>query len=431
MDKSKDETRTLIEGMPIFDTHEHFLPPEFIAAGNNRLIRIFRNSYVALDCVAAGLDRNYLTPASVVLDNTSLAKANDIDLDEWDVILPYLERTRFTSYYSSFKLGMEKLYHFTDKFTSANLKSLGTSVDTAYDGENWFETAMDKLGIQKILWDPYFSIHDAKVWSRRIIPFYNVDEFLYNPFLHPQGGLSAAGIAQAWDLEMETLDDLICLIDAGFERYRKLGAGGVKIAIAYRRTLSFEPTTIQEADAAFKDMQTGVNKTHSLALGNYLVRHVLARCRDYGYPIQFHTGMNYGHLEWTNPIHIVNLIQEFPEVKFVLFHGGYPYLDEIGLMGKSFCNVFLDLCWVPLLSESMAIGALARWLDLVPYTKFTWGGDVATVEECAGSATLFRNILSEVLANKLNAGAIMRSDAIDIASHIMYQNAGELYNIPD
>jgi hypothetical protein len=84
---------------------------------------------------------------------------------------------------------------------------------------------------------------------------------------------------------------------------------------------------------------------------------------------------------------------------------------------------------VPLLSESMAVSALARWLELVPHTKFTWGGDVATVEECAGSATLFRNILAEVLAIKVNAGTILQSDAIDIASRIMSHNAGELYNI--
>lgn len=57
-----------------------------------------------------------------------------------------------------------------------------------------------------------------------------------------------------------------------------------------------------------------------------------------------------------------------------------------------------------------------------------WGGDTATVEELYGAVLVIRQLLSEVLAEKVEEGWNM-DDAIEIGRRILRENALECYQL--
>jgi len=40
-------------------------------------------------------------------------------------------------------------------------------------------------------------------------------------------------------------------------------------------------------------------------------------------------------------------------VKFVIFHGGYPYGQELSTMAKNFPGVYIDMCWLAIISPQV------------------------------------------------------------------------------
>ena len=114
----------------------------------------------------------------------------------------------------------------------------------------------------------------------------------------------------------------------------------------------------------------------------------MGKCAELGLPLQIHTGYLAGiskDLENGRPMKLLDVFQAYPQVQFSLFHGGFPWYQEIGAIAKSYPNVYVDLCWLPVMSRESAVSALHQWLDCVPYTKFFWGGDCYTVEDAVGS----------------------------------------------
>jgi len=342
---------------------------------------------------------------------------------------PYLDRTRHTAYHQTLLAGLRALYGLEGELDASSWPGLALLVQRAYERPDWFDSVLDRARTRLALWDCYFTVHDPVTWSKRVVPVFEVDDFLDQPWAHPQGGRSAADIAKEWGIELVSLRDLERTVDSGFERYRALGAVATKIGVAYRRSLFFGPATEVEAKAAFRQLKQEPTEPARLTLGNYMVRHILRRSADYNFVVQVHTGMNCGPLDWSRPTLLLNLFQEFPEVRFVLFHGSYPYPDEAGLLAKSFANVYLDLCWMPILSPSATIDALQRWLELVSHTKIMWGGDVWSVEEFYGATIAFKDVLAKVLGRMLSDGAITKSGAVELASSIMHDNATHLFKL--
>src|SRR5438552_18670156 len=60
-------------------------------------------------------------------------------------------------------------------------------------------------------------------------------------------------------------------------------------------------------------------------LEDYLMHKVVLQAAEHRLPMQIHTGLQAGntnHLSWTNPSHLSGLLNQYPQVRFDLFHGG-------------------------------------------------------------------------------------------------------------
>ena len=99
----------------------------------------------------------------------------------------------------------------------------------------------------------------------------------------------------------------------------------------------------------------------------------------YDIPFQIHTGQ--ARIQGSNPMLLVDLIEANPNTKFILFHGGYPWVGETGVIAMKYTqNVWVDSCWLPTLSYAMAKGAYHEWLDVIPSNKIMWGADAVHAE---------------------------------------------------
>jgi predicted TIM-barrel fold metal-dependent hydrolase len=422
--------RHQLDAVQIIDTHEHFLPPDYLTRAKNVLGQVIRNTYLGIDCIVSGSPRELWESGSMVHSDAFHEVVEDIPPLVWEEIVPSFWKVQFTSYFRSMMLGLEKLYQVNPGTDIRKWIELEKRVQAAYQDPCHFEAGLEAAGIAFALRDPYFAVADPGDWSERISSVFRVDDFIGSPWHNdPHQGDTAADIARKWGREIDSLDSYIAVLEDGFTRYAERNFRAVKTACAYRRGLTFSPAAREDAESAFSALRSGFEPQAHLVLGNFMLRQVLRLCVEHNKPLQVHTGMNYGSLDEANPIRLVNLFQEYPQAKFALFHGGYPYADEIALLAKSFPNVYLDLVWMPQLSQTMCVEMLARWIDLVPVNKIMWGGDVWTVEECAGSAHYFKDTLAQALMRKHTEQSFTEAECLLLANRILWENAFAFYEL--
>jgi predicted TIM-barrel fold metal-dependent hydrolase len=152
-------------------------------------------------------------------------------------------------------------------------------------------------------------------------------------------------------------------------------------------------------------------------------------------PIQFHTGnqQSWNTVANSNPLGLNRLLVSgrWWDVKFVVLHGGYPYVREAITMTRYFGNCYLDLAWMVLFSPAAARDALGEALDIVPADRLTMGSDTANLEEMYGTIKFTRRVLAEVLADKVRNGYLTEDLALALGRRVLHTNGMELYGLKE
>jgi len=236
---------------------------------------------------------------------------------------------------------------------------------------------------------------------------------------------------------IHALGDLRTAMRLTLERSLAEGAVGVKIGLAYRRTIRFEK--VAEADAErvftrlFGHLGEGTSWDEARPLQDYMIHQVVRAAIDHDVPIQIHSGLQEGNenlLTNSNPTLLANLFLEYREAKFDLFHGGYPYMGEALALAKNFQNVWLDLCWLHIISPSAAARMLHEAIEAVPANKiFAFGGDFIIPEGAYGHSVMARQIVSRVLTEKVEEGYLTEEEAATLARRVLRENPAALYKL--
>ena len=98
-------------------------------------------------------------------------------------------------------------------------------------------------------------------------------------------------------------------------------------------------------------------------------------------------------------------------------------------MCKMLPNVYLDIVWLPQISREAAIRAQDEMYDCVPYNKLIWGGDCHFIEESAGSLEFGKDVVAQVLMNRIERGLLNEEIALDMAQKIFRENAMNIFNM--
>ncbi len=112
-------------------------------------------------------------------------------------------------------------------------------------------------------------------------------------------------------------------------------------------------------------------------------------------------------------------------------HGSFPYTRELADMAKRFANVNIGISWLPMISQSAAIQAIAEYITMVPYNKLVWGNDAVFAEEAYGAFIVAIETAALGLADLIEKNLLNPEDALEIAMSIFGQNGYHIFGLSD
>ncbi|MCK4748416.1 MAG: amidohydrolase family protein [Bacteroidales bacterium] len=412
----------------VINTHEHQRWPEENGDLNYRLSHLIQGSYLNSDIVSAGGQ------------GFDWRQLDSLDMEAyWGINGRALDYTRSTSYYSHFIEGFRKLYNFDELyFTEANIHGLSAQVEEKYaDYRSWFDEAFHRAGFELMFLDQYWKPFNTDVEEKYYALVFHINPLVIQSSARPAAGDEGPEVFQRAGedgVEIKSLDNYLEYCDHLFQKNMDNKAVCVKNSMAYSRSLDYEDVPFEEARQLFARPSADLTIQEAKKIQDFIFHWIIRKSVEYDLPIQIHTGYLAGNgnmLDNGKPVKLNNLFLKYPEAKFVLFHGGYPWTGEYAALGKMFSNVYLDLVWLPQISRQVAIQSLDEMFDAVPYNKFFWGGDCAFIEESTGSLEFGKSVVAEVLSMRIERGLLSEDVARDMIRCIFRDNAIQFFQLEE
>jgi hypothetical protein len=421
-----------IDNFEVFDTHEHIRSESERVSKELDVFNLFEQ-YAFFDAIAAGLPFEKMR--MFVDDKT-------IPLEErWNDFRDYWRKIRNTSYSESVLIAIKDLLNFDD-LNDATYKSVSQKLNEV-NVKGWYKKVLkDICHIKMIVLDV-----DAPTLDEQL----NVDRELFIPVARFDHYLDLTKRSNIERIERETgisihsLDNLLKAFEKLFSKAIQAKVCAIKIGMAYQRSVKIDKWNKMEAESdlnyLLKDTlvripwleEKCISYGDITRLQDFCIHYIIELAYENDLPVQIHTGLQEGYGNYlinSNPLLIVNLLLEYKNVKFVIFHGGYPFLREAISIAKNFQNAFLDMCWLHVISRKAAKDFLEEAIEVVPINKiFGFGGDYPNVEGTYGHLKIAKQNISKVFAKCIDEGRFNREFALKIAEMILKDNPSEFYRI--
>lgn len=414
--------KTHLDAVPAIDTHDHLWPFEVLPGrvetdrGNGMtLASIWRNSYL-----------NWVTPI------TPWKAGGSFD-DWWPRAKDDFEQVRAVSVYRYTLPAIQDLYGINfETITDAQARQLNDRIFENYRDQKWlYHVVTERANIELMFNDPYWGRLDFTTYYPWEVLVFNVNSLFqgFHPsnFGNPRDNpyLSAA----AGGRTIATLEEYVALLDRLFAQAKAAGAVCLKTTLAYQRTLSFENVPADRAAAAFGRPRGQLSAAEIKDFEDFVMWRLCELSAKHGLPFQIHTG--HARIQGSNPMLLVDLMERNPKTRFILFHGGFPWVSETGMIVANSLrrarNVWIDSVWLPTLSYEIGKRGYHEWLDMVPADRILWGADCNHAEGIYGATEITRRCLAEVLAERVDRGDLREADALRIGRQILRDNALALF----
>jgi predicted TIM-barrel fold metal-dependent hydrolase len=278
-----------------------------------------------------------------------------------------------------------------------------------------------------MLIDPYWARFKFERAYKFAVPILNVTSMVDG--CHPSSFASSLDspyeFARQQGGEIKSLDDYLTTLDAIFQKAVETDAVCLKTTLAYQRTLDFQNVSRERAERVFGRPKTELSPEEIKDFQDFVMWRLVELSAKHELPFQVHTGQ--ARIQGSNPMLLVDLIAANPKTKFVLFHGGFPWVGETGVIAMRHKNVWIDSVWLPQLSYTMARRAYQEWLEVMPSDRIMWGADTVQAEGIYAATVWTRQCLSEALAEKVERGELREEDAVRIGRQILRDNALKLF----
>jgi uncharacterized protein len=414
-----DRIRNCLDTITVIDTHEHLIGPEMLKDTYflDFSLLFMQNGYD--DLVSAGM------PDTLYDD---IFNHSTDPVTKWKIIEPYWNNSFNTSFNRMILYSARKFYGINE-LNASTIGPLSDKIRKAYES-NWFDQIIrDSCRIKYLIKDGNYmpGKDDYVKYEKRF------DDWLT---VRSKFRIDSLAILQLDPIY--TLDDFIKSLETAFEKELKKGMIAVKIFTSYYRTLNFEKTSAEAARKVFKTLVNGeedfaMPMKDAKPLQDFMLYHLLDLARKYDKPVAIHTGIQAGKgkiLGNSDPTLLTNLFIDYSDVKFVLYHGSYPFGGEVSALAKNFRNVYIDMNWVYSVSPTYSERYFNEWLEMVPVSRIiAFGGDCMAAENVYSELTAAKKIVSDVLIKKVREGYFTEDEAIRIVKMIFYDNAAKLYNL--
>ena len=340
---------------------------------------------------------------------------------------------RATSFYRYMLPAFRDLYGVDfDAITLDEARRLNDRVVANYRRPEWVGEVVRRANIERMLIDANWA---RLRWPRDYpftVPVINVNTLVVgtHPAQYrnsPLGGRWDSPYVFASDrgIAVHSFDDYLKLVETIIAEGKKKGGVCLKTTLAYQRTLQFDEVPRPRAERAFGKPPEKLSLVERKDFEDFLLWHITRLAAKLGLPFQIHTG--HARIQGSNPMLLADLIQANPKTRFVLLHGGYPWVGETGVIAMKYRNVWIDSVWLPTLNFTMARRAYLEWLDGVPSDRILWGSDVQHAEGVYGASQFTRRCLAEALAEKVDRGELREEHAMRIGRQILRENALRLF----
>jgi predicted TIM-barrel fold metal-dependent hydrolase len=411
--------KAALDAVPAIDTHDHLWAfsqlatgPDAKGEGAMNLYTLFAHSYYPWFNPLTKRDRG-------------------MSFDEWwGRAKNDFANARATSFYRYQLPAFQDLYGIDfDRITDEQARDLDRRITENYRDPKWlYHVITERANIELILVDPSW----ARLFHRPDYPFtclvvnitslvrgFHPSEFR-NPLDDPYK------FARDHGLRVESLGDYLTVLDRLVADAKERGAACLKQVLAYQRTLEFRNVPKERAKRIFDRPRSELTPDEIRDFEDFIMWRIVELCAKYDLPLQIHTGQ--ARIQGSNPMLLVDMIEANPKTKFILFHGGFPWVSETGaIVMRHASHVWVDSVWLPTLSYTLAKRAFHEWLEVMPSDRIMWGADCHHAEGIYGATEFTRRCIAEVLAEKVDAGDLIEEHALRIGRQILRDNALKLF----
>jgi uncharacterized protein len=230
------------------------------------------------------------------------------------------------------------------------------------------------------------------------------------------------------DAPTEKFDNYLDFVRDLFISWRNKGGVAMKCASAYERPICFNLASHEEAQKVFYKSNNKVSSQERLIYGDFMFNWFCQLNMELEIPFQIHTGL--ASISGSNPMLFEPVIRRYPEIRFVLFHAGFPWYNEIAGLAHNYNNIFIDMVWAPIISTSAAVQALRQFIEISQTSKLIgWGSDTWTSEEAVGAVLAWKYVVIKVLSEMVASAYIDLKKAEALAKKLMFKNNAELYEL--
>ena len=407
-----------IDAVSAINTHDHLMPFEKIRHRD----RTDRGEGITLRSIWAGSYFTWIHPLEPWPADSSF-------YTWWTKARHNFANARATSFYRYLLPAFRDLYGIDfDAITPVQARELNDRIFDNYKTDKWLkEVITERANIELIVVDSYWARLDFTTHYPFEVGLCNVTSVVrgFHPSEFNDPLDDPYEFARRHGMETSSLDDYLAILDRLLSEAKDKGAVCLKSTLAYNRTLDFENVPKERALVAFGKPRKEQTGRQIKDFEDFIMWRLVELSAKHGLPFQIHTGQ--ARIQGSNPMLLVDMVQANPKTKFVLFHGGFPWVGETGVIAMRHSNVWIGSVWMPTLSYTMAKRAYQEWLEAVPSNRIMWGSDTGTAEGIYGATEFTRQCLAEALAEKVIRKELREDDALKIGRQIMRENALELF----
>lgn len=401
----KQELYEYISALKVVDCHEHIID-EKEAVESKVDFSILVSQYNRCDFSSAGMKPAEL--AEFYHPDTDLERKWNI-FEKW---YPYVEDT---SYMKATKLVLQHDFG-VEELTKDNYRQISAQLQ-ARRQPGYYKKIFEDCGIRVVLND------DLIPYSQR---FPENTELLKRVVRAPDVPDGVQMVNEGFFYNGITcLADLRERVKWYIGTLKKLDNKGIKLMFG----MPYESVDDIEAAAELQRLLRSQTEQGSTRLFWYTVDLVLDEAAKEGLPVSMHTGY-WEDFRGFSPEGYIPLFFRHPDVRFDLFHLGYPYVKPSLMLAKNFANVRVDLCWTYIISQQFAYDSLCQIVDFLPRNKVHgFGGDFRHAERVYGHRMMMNETMSAALAAKVSDGTLSLEKAKLWAKAMLVDNPAEFYNV--
>ncbi len=392
-----DQLLAHAEGIRAVNTHAHHLPDSLFDGYD--LKRLLKGAYVSW----------YGQPIGASDDSREA----------------YLSQVKNTSYFIWLERSLKSLYAIDEPLCASSWLRFDAAIKAAHAHSGARLALMERL-YHRVILDAYWKPGDDNAHPALFAPTFRVNMFFfgYNRAAKDHNGNNAQTY---YGVDIHDLDEYTAFVKEKIGEMKRRGAIALKSALAYDRPLDFGAPERDKAARVFRKDGYMPNEADIRAFQDHLFDVIAKTAAELNLPFQNHTGL--GKLKGTSALNLLGAIERNPDTRFVLFHGGYPWTDDILGLTHNFRNVFPDLCWLPIISTTRAARFVNELLDVALFDRTTWGCDTWSPEESLGALMAARHALARALSDRVRDGFMDLGEARRVMEGILAGNAKKLYGL--